>query len=339
MTGTFRLVLALIVVFSHLVGARYTAHMGFYAVRAFFVLSGFVMTSALNEVYGRDGFRFWSNRFLRLLPPYYAVCIATALAIRLCPEQAAAFHPRWGFSMTSNAVADNLILAPLAFEDLKFRLVPPAWSVAVEMMMYLILYVGMGRSLRGALLCLASGVAIHCAWLATGAPFDERYFTPESALLSFSLGATIYFACKSDARPADMTLGALALTGWLINLFAEGTLFPDGYALQAGFYVNTALAALVVIFLSRFNPGPRLRSLDDALGHLSYPVFLCQWLGGFLAYLLFTEEPMRGWRLALGALPIIFLLSAAIAWAHWRLIEPLRAKIRTGPPLGLATPY
>ena len=338
MTGTFRLVLALIVVFSHLVGARTTAHMGFYAVRAFFVLSGFVMTSALNEVYGRDGFRFWSNRFLRLLPPYYAVCLATAFAIRLCPEHAGAFMHRWSFAMTSNAVADNLILAPLAFEDLKFRLVPPAWSVAVEIMMYFILYVGMARSLRGALLCLASGVAIHCAWLATGRPFDERYFTPASALLSFSVGATIYFACKSDPRPADMRLGALALTGWLINLFAEVTLFPDGYAIYAGFYVNIVLAALVVIFLSRLNPGPRLKSLDDLFGDLSYPVFLCQWLGGFLTYLLWSEEPMRGWGLALGALPIIFVLSAAVAWAHHRFIEPLRAKIRSGQPLRLATP-
>jgi len=338
LTGTFRLVLALIVVFSHLVGARYTAHMGFYAVRAFFVLSGFVMTSALNEVYGRDGFRFWSNRLLRLLPPYYAVCLATLLAIRLCPEHAAAFMPRWGFAMTSNSVADNLLLAPLAFQDLKFRLVPPAWSVAVEVMMYVILYAGMGRSLRGALVCLAFGVALHFGWLVAGAPFDERYFTPGSAILSFALGAAIYFAGKSDARPVDKTLGALALAGWFINLLAEGTLFPDGYATQAGIYVNTALAALVVIFLSRFNPGPRLRSLDDALGHLSYPVFLCQWLGGFLAYLLFTEEPMRGWRLALDALPIIFLLSAAIAWAHHRLIEPLRARIRTSQSLRLATP-
>jgi peptidoglycan/LPS O-acetylase OafA/YrhL len=50
LTGTFRFVLAVIVVLSHLMGARYTAHMGFFAVRAFFVLSGCVMTSALNEV-------------------------------------------------------------------------------------------------------------------------------------------------------------------------------------------------------------------------------------------------------------------------------------------------
>jgi hypothetical protein len=47
-----------------------------------------------------------------------------------------------------------------------------------------------------------------------GAPFDERYFSPASALLSFALGATVYFALKDDARPADVKLGAPATAGW-----------------------------------------------------------------------------------------------------------------------------
>jgi peptidoglycan/LPS O-acetylase OafA/YrhL len=124
-------------------------------------------------------------------------------------------------------------------------------------------------------------------------------------------------------------LGALAIAGWLVNLLSEGTLFPDGYALFAGFYVNTVLAALVVIFLSAFNPGPRLKALDEALGDLSYPVFLCQWLGGFLAYLLSSGAPSRGWALALGALPIILLLAAALTCANRLFVEPLRSRIRS----------
>ena len=339
MTGTFRFVLALIVVFSHLAGSKHVSHMGFYAVRAFFVLSGYVMTSALTEVYGRDGIRFWLNRFLRLLPPYYVVCLATVLAIRLSPEHAAAFLPRWGFAMTSNEVAENLLVAPLAFEDLKFRLVPPAWSVAVEIMMYFVLYVGMARSLRGALLCLTFGVAVQCAWLVTGAPFDVRYYTSAGGVMSFALGATLYFTRKEDAKAVDVKLGAVATAGWAINLLAEGTLFPEGYALYGGFYVNTVLAALVVVFISRLNPGPRLKGLDKALGHLSYPVFLCQWLGGFLAYYVWSGGPSRGWGLTLCALPIILLLSAALAWAHQLFVEPLRARIRTAQPQRLAPPW
>jgi peptidoglycan/LPS O-acetylase OafA/YrhL len=336
LTGTFRFVLALVVVFSHLAGSPHVAHMGFYAVRAFFVLSGFVMTSALNEVYGSDGFRFWSNRFLRLLPPYYAVCLATALAIRLCPEHAAAFQHRWGYAMTAHAVADNLLLVPLAFPELKFRFVPPAWSVAVELMMYFVLYAGMARSLRGALLCLTFGVAVQCAWLVLGASFDERYYASAGAVMSFALGATLYFARKDDARAADFRLGALATVGWVVNLLAEGPLFPDGYAFYGGFYVNTVLAALVVVFLTGLDPGPRLKKLDEALGHLSYPVFLCQWLGGFVAYLVWSGAPSRGWGLTLGALPVILALAAALAWASQVFIEPLRARIRMARPQRLA---
>jgi peptidoglycan/LPS O-acetylase OafA/YrhL len=338
LTGAFRLILALIVVLSHLVGAPWVAHMGFYAVRAFFVLSGFVMTSALNEIYRHDGFRFWSNRLLRLLPPYYLVCFATALAVRFYPDQAAAFLPRWGFAMTSDAVAENLILAPLAFTDLKFRLIPPAWSVAVEIMMYCVLYVGMARSLRGALLCLSLGVAIHCVWLLTGVPFDERYFTPASALLSFSLGATLYFFRRDEASPADTKLGALALIAWFVNLLFQGALFANGYALHAGFYVNTILAALIVVFLSRVDPGPRVRRIDTALGQLSYPVFLCQWLGGFFAYMLWSETHARGWGFVLIALPIILLFSVAVALGHQILVEPLRARIRVGDRLRVGNP-
>ena len=37
--------------------------------------------------------------------------------------------------------------------------------------MYFILYVGMARSLRGALLCLTFGVAVQCAWLVDGRAF------------------------------------------------------------------------------------------------------------------------------------------------------------------------
>ena len=85
MFGSLRFLLAFLVILSHLVGTEYVAHFGFYAVRGFFVISGLMMTAALNEVYGFDGVRFWTNRALRLLPPYYFVCALTLLAIAVAP--------------------------------------------------------------------------------------------------------------------------------------------------------------------------------------------------------------------------------------------------------------
>ncbi|HMF27890.1 MAG TPA: acyltransferase family protein, partial [Candidatus Cybelea sp.] len=95
MFGLLRFFLAYLVVLSHLVGSQYLVHFGFYAVRGFFVLSGFMMTAALNEVYHFNGERFWINRLLRLLPPYYVVCAATFAVVALVPTQAAEYLKFW----------------------------------------------------------------------------------------------------------------------------------------------------------------------------------------------------------------------------------------------------
>ena len=256
MPGTFRFLLAVAVVLCHLIHMPYYRDLGYYAVRAFFVLSGFAMTAALNEVYGFEGKRFWINRFLRLVPPYLTVCFLTALAIRCYPLEAARFMPRWAYPATAADVAKNLSIMPLAFGGLQFRYIEPAWSLAVEIIMYAILWIGMGRSARGAFICFATGAAYHCYKLFTGAPFAERYFTPEGALLSFAAGALIYFWRERSTLQTRADFALFVSLAWLINFFAEGTLMPDGYAKQAGFYVNIALAALVVVSQPALRPGP-----------------------------------------------------------------------------------
>jgi len=85
--GVLRFLLAYLVILSHLVGTDYVAHFGFYAVRGFFVISGLLMTAALNEAYAFDARRFWLNRALRLLPPYYLVCLLTLVAIAVAPRR------------------------------------------------------------------------------------------------------------------------------------------------------------------------------------------------------------------------------------------------------------
>ena len=95
MLGMLRFLLAYLVVLSHLVGSEYMSHFGFYAVRGFFVISGFIMTLTLNETYAFDGARFWANRALRLLPPFYLVSLATLAAVFILPQQAADFLKFW----------------------------------------------------------------------------------------------------------------------------------------------------------------------------------------------------------------------------------------------------
>ena len=132
MFGSLRFLLAYLVILSHLVGTDYVAHFGFYAVRGFFVISGLMMTAALNEVYAFDGSRFWANRALRLLPPYYLVCGLTLLAIALAPAEAAQFQKFWRGLPDAGDLLANLTVLPLQLKLVAYTNNVAALSVTYQ---------------------------------------------------------------------------------------------------------------------------------------------------------------------------------------------------------------
>jgi peptidoglycan/LPS O-acetylase OafA/YrhL len=170
MFGSLRFLLAYLVILSHLVGTEYVAHIGFYAVRGFFIISGLMMTAALNEVYGFDGLRFWTNRALRLLPPYYLVCALTLLAIAIAPGQAANYLKFWRGVPGAGDLLINLTVLPLQFPYGSFRFIPPFWSVAIEIDMYLLLFLIVSRRMSWALIALVAGLSFQlvCIYDAMG---------------------------------------------------------------------------------------------------------------------------------------------------------------------------
>ncbi|MDB5596934.1 MAG: acyltransferase 3 [Hyphomicrobiales bacterium] len=333
MSGTFRLLLALLVAISHLVQDDRIGHFGHFAVRGFFVLSGFAITAALNEGYHFDMRRFWANRLLRLLPMYLLACLATALVICTWPDEAGVFMPRWSMAHDWTDVAQNLLIIPLAFENLQFRYVEPAWSIAVELVMYILLCLGIARTERSAFLAFCVGTIYHCIALYADVPFGLRYFGIEAAIPSFCMGALAYFSLKRGVfRPSA---GWVAFTGiiWLTNLlFANGSAVPADYDEDSGFYLNTLLVVPLVVGLSLIKPGAVIRKIDGFLGELAYPFFLTQWIGGFLAHQLLLPSEWRGCGLAFAAAPIILAISAVFVLMQNWLVEPTRDLIRGKDP-------
>src|SRR5450756_1503469 len=177
MFGSLRFLLAYLVILSHLVGTEYVAHFGFYAVRGFFVLSGLMMTAALNEVYHFDGVRFWTNRALRLLPPYYLVCALTLLAVAIAPAQAGLYLKFWRVVPDAGDLLINLAVLPLQFTYGSFRLVPPFWSVAIEIDMYLLLFLVISRRIGWALIALGAGLSFQLVSLHEALDWGLYYFT------------------------------------------------------------------------------------------------------------------------------------------------------------------
>jgi len=86
MTGYLRFVLASLVVANH-VWLPVANQIGLYAVAGFFVISGYLMTMIVGEVYiGLSGLaRYLANRFLRMLPLCWAVCGLTLVGLTVSP--------------------------------------------------------------------------------------------------------------------------------------------------------------------------------------------------------------------------------------------------------------
>jgi peptidoglycan/LPS O-acetylase OafA/YrhL len=336
MFGILRFLLAYLVVLSHLVGSDYLAHFGFYAVRGFFVISGFVITAALNEVYGFDAGRFWANRLLRLLPPYYVVCLLTLVLLACVPADAGQFLSYWRADPGHDDVLMNFLIFPLQFNDTHLRIVPPYWSVAIELQMYFLLWIVIARRPAFAAVALAAGVSYHFACMYDGFPWTARYFTAPSAILSFSLGALVYFLKRRDLPAIGVPALLLAFAVWAANMVAARWILPDPYVHGVGFYLNTVSFAFIVYGLAGRSFGSSTQRLDKTLGELAYPVFLIQWVAGFAIALVVLPGTSRGWALTLAATPLILLAAAALAWSHRVLVEPLRARLRHAGPVRAA---
>jgi len=328
MFGGLRFLLAFLVVASHLVGSQYLAHFGFYAVRGFFVLSGFLMTAALNDVYAFDGGRFWLNRMLRLLPPYFFVCALTLAVVVALPAQAGLYFKFWRTTPNLADIVINLTVLPLQFSGSGFRMIPPFWSVAIEIDMYLLLYLVIARRMGFAWVALIAGLAYQLACAYAGMDWAGSYFTAPAALLPFAVGALLYFSVKQNALRFGAGLSLMALAAWGANMAAGGWIFPDSYVFGVGYYVDTLLFAVVVSGLIGCRMPAWFEVADRMLGEWAYPVFLVQWLVGFVVAVTFLHETWRGWALLLLAAVPITLTAAAVALINRRLVEPLRQKIR-----------
>ncbi|MEM9387115.1 MAG: hypothetical protein AAGA68_18780 [Pseudomonadota bacterium] len=78
---------------------------------------------------------FFLNRVLRIYPVYWLIASGTLLMVALYPT-ACAWKGEWCRESTALDWSGNLLTLPFEWYAADFRLVPPAWSVAVELICY-----------------------------------------------------------------------------------------------------------------------------------------------------------------------------------------------------------
>lgn len=325
MFGALRLILALMVALSHAGVSWAGYHLGVPAVVVFLLLSGYVVAAMLQP--RPPWARFWAERAVRLLPPYYTAWLAGVLLWWLgvdSPFLQGAHQPGLWLA--------GLLVIPLNYATLwpaldTFTPVPPAWSLGLEIQFYLLApwLLAAPRRLWGATI-LTAGVG---ALAQLGAlPSDALgYRLLVGNLYIFLSGAMLWHAGQGSVphRRALMALWLwVALIGAVTGAMGRWGQ-PFVLEVTAGYLVGLPLVAA----LAR-----RPRTMwDDRLADLAYPLFLIHF--AVLWGLQLAGHPPS--PTAPAFLLRYVLLALAAAWLVHRVAQRpwrgLRHRLRYPPPI------
>jgi len=338
MFGLYRYALALMVVFAHVWGTLDGGinWFGLYAVFSFYMLSGYLMTLVLTERYSftRDGVvGYLTNRFLRIYPVYWAVLALAIPVAWLDPRAAFGASPFFHLPPDVHSWLKNLLIVglhlhptnPAACEPV--RLIPPAWTLSVEVIFYVAMGVALSRSRSIVAVWLATSVAYAVVAVTQGWPLFFRVSTLYAASLPFSIGAAVYFI---PSRRLPRWLLTAICVAFAANVCSASRIWHD--PLGGGLYTSLALSAVLLYGLRSWTPqSTRVRNADRLAGDLAYPIFLCHCTAiAVVIIAAFGDVRPAQTTLLLASLLPIHLLAFAIHTTVAAQIEPLRGRIRSG---------
>ncbi len=303
--------------------------LGVVGVFVFFVISGFLVTQSF-EATGSP-LRFAAKRALRIYPGLAAcILVCTFILGPLLTNLPLGTYLRSGgtYDFLLNNLALNVEhngLPGLRFTgfDVGDIVDGPLWSLPCEVVMYLmVLALGMLRLLRLSVLIPLLALGLICIWFDTA---QSAWFAGSVGwLLAFFVAGMILYKLRHrrifSGRVALVALAGLALS---VPLNAFILLFP-------------LFGAYLVIYLAVER---RLPAIPAArFGDLSYGLYIYGWpVEQTLLYA--TGGTLLWWQL----FPLARMLSAAIAFLSWHLVEkpalrfkPRRAKEATAE--GYAAP-
>lgn len=320
--GLLRLILASLVLISHMGITVAGVNPGVVAVIVFYMLAGHVVASLWRRrpegTWLSSALWFWHDRAWRILPLYFA-CMAFAILVWWLGAQSY-------FLSREPQLQDwlaNLLIIPLNYfmyngQD-TFTLLPPAWSLAAELQFYLLVPLLLVRPRWAALAAIVSFLIFLCAqigWLNTDV-FGYRLLA----------GVGFVFLAGTLLENPAVSARCLLLALWLgsclyaVWLLAFGQHVPHNIEVVLGL----ALGIPVLLLFQRFRFAGRFQALQRAAGNLSYGLFLLHFPGIWLLELAGWSGPQTVW--------VVWVLSALLAWAgHYGLERPLWSRYRKQLP-------
>ena len=308
---------------------------GYVGVDAFFVLSGFVITSILAMkqpiVSGRSfSFsNFYARRCKRLLPVSAFVLLSTAAATRLLTTAATIHRLRAAF-LSASAYSENWYLVWSSrdyFSQGTGRSpVLHFWSLAVEEQFYLAwpLLVYLAYKLGGShqrVLLFAIGLLVLCCAFTLACAFQEvpsslLYYGTQFRVYQLLVGAclALWQLSKSEREvnqlsgPFSSTMSVIGLASFLLLCFYPNEIAP----LLAGAIATGCMTLMIIGFernSSNFAAEALSSPLFQRLGLYSYSMYLWHYP------LIFADEMTRPFDTEMDLVRGVFLILATIVCA------------------------
>lgn len=316
--GLIRFLLAIGVVFSHAgLAFGFTTLGGSVAVQSFYMISGFYIALILNEKYigeNKSYSLFISNRFLRIYPIYWVVLLLTVLSafvLSWCDSKQCfisySVFQKYGANMSLGSwlmmIFSNVfiffqdVIMFLKFDDAKsslvilgaqqsanpklhyFLFVAQAWSVAIELMFYIVAPLFARKKITTILMLITISISIRlmlCYYFNFNKdPWTTRFFPSE--LLFFLLGIVayrIYVKIRIKEIPSGV-MYSVFVSIVLFTIFYRYIPLPNLSLL----YFTLFFVSLPIIFKLSKN-----WKKDRLIGELSYPIyishiFVLTWVG------------------------------------------------------------
>lgn len=304
--GSYRLILAALVVSSHIGHTLFGLNFGVVAVISFFILSGYVMTALIEKRYFSTSLvsAFYLDRLYRLQPQYLFYLILTAVYFFTVGIDDYLLR-----TIDVESMVMNIMIVPTNFYMLDFMkgrgVIPQGWSLGLEACFYLLIpfilifkmrWVAVGLSI------LTFGLA-YLAFLPTDW-FGYRLIP--GTLYIFLLGSFMY----SPGKHGKTLVTAIFIASICFAILTIGFGFKR-VPFNAEVLIGISIGIPAIYTLSNF----RLGKFDELLGNISYGVFL----NHFLLIWLFKTLDIS--LTHYGAFFSLLSLSIILAWVSFQFIE------------------
>ena len=305
--GTLRLLLAFGVLLQHVRGCEYSMTGGAASVQTFFIISGFLIAMIVDVKYCKPGqlWLFYSNRALRIYSTYWVILAGGALVeigahfvlhrsvFDIWELNAARLGTlgKWYLVLSNLFIfgQDAALFLSLGHHHLHwttafwkttpimptFMLIPPAWSLSLELCFYAIAPWVLRWRTRWILALISISMMIRITLWYAGLrvdPWSYRFFPSEAGL--FFAGALAY---RLIYRRPQLQKPSLKVKLLQAGAYPAVALYPLYDSSHGVFFSATKLlylAYMVVAIPMLFRTTCEM-SLDRKLGELSYPLYLC----------------------------------------------------------------